>query len=255
MNHVISVVTAVHEPSVQYLGAAYESLRTQALPAGWSWEWLVQEDGLTGTASSALPLDDRIRLGANRQGGPGVARNMALARATGSLIRVLDADDQLTSGALQREIEVLADPQIGWSTTSVLDLLPDGSTEGWVHSDPPEGLLPRGGVLDYFHQHQYRLPVHPAALCIRKQLALALGGWMALPGGEDTGLLLAASVVSDGYFIGEPGLLYRKHEAQITAQPGWSDSSEWTTRMQLIEARAAALQQQTPDAFPTPDDA
>ncbi|WP_233512700.1 hypothetical protein [Micromonospora deserti] len=124
----------------------------------------------------------------------------------------------------------------------MLDLMPDGSTVGWQHADPPDGTLHQGDVLGYFRNNRYRLPVHPATLCIRRDLALALGGWMALPGGEDTGLLIAASVVTDGYFIAEPGLLYRKHPDQITGQANWTAPSEWMPRMRLIEARALALQ-------------
>lgn len=239
----ISVITPVHAPSIPYLADAYESLRSQELPAGWTWEWLVQEDGRTGKVAASLPDDPRVLNGTGKPGGPATARNMAMARSGGDLLRVLDADDQLTPGALAREIEILASrPDVGWTTCSVLDLMPDGSTIGWQHADPPGGTLPQGDVLSYFRSNGYRLPVHPATLCIRRNLALALGGWMALPGGEDTGLLIAASVVADGYFIAEPGLRYRKHPDQITAQSDWTATEEWQLRMQLIESRAIALQ-------------
>ncbi|MGC9671450.1 glycosyltransferase [Planosporangium sp. 12N6] len=242
MTNLITVVTPVHEPSVRYLPEAYESLVSQEMPPGWAWQWIVQEDGQTGAASAVLPEDPRISLGTGRNGGTGTARNMALTRAEGSLVRVLDADDRLTPGALAREIAVFTQlPGLGWTTASALDLLPDGSTVGWEHTEPPEGPLTRTHVLDYFRRNNYRLPVHPATLCIRTELALALGGWMALPAGEDTGLLLAASVVADGYFIGAPGLLYRKHPDQVTAQAWWTGPSEWNARMRLIEARALAL--------------
>ncbi|QEV39866.1 hypothetical protein CP978_16030 [Streptomyces nodosus] len=46
----------------------------------------------------------------------------------------------------------------------------------------------------------------------------ALGGWMALPSSEDTGLLMALNAVSTGWFIEECGLLYRKWPGQSTAQ-------------------------------------
>jgi hypothetical protein len=137
------------------------------------------------------------------------------ATSAGTLVRVLDADDQLTPGALARDIDALTHhPDLGWTTSSVLDLLPDGSTVGWQHADPPPGRISRTQVYDYFRANRYRPPVHPATLCIRRDLLLALGGWAALPGGEDTGLPLAASVVSDGYFFVQPGLLYRKHPAR-----------------------------------------
>ena len=124
----VSVVTAVHAPSVGYLPAAYESLADQVMPAGWAWEWLVQEDGTTGSARAALPDDDRISVGTGRPLGPGVARTYALGRSNGELVKVLDADDLLTPGALAREIAVFAaHADIGWTTCRAVDLLPDGT--------------------------------------------------------------------------------------------------------------------------------
>jgi glycosyltransferase involved in cell wall biosynthesis len=243
MTNTITIVTAAHGPSIPYLADAYQSLAVQEFPPGWTWQWTVQEDGETGAVAAALPDDPRISVGTGIKGGPGVARNLAMSRAEGSILCVLDADDQITPGALARDIAVLTeDLTIGWTTASVLDLMSDGTTVGWEHADPPEGRLPTGTVLSYFTENKYRLPVHPTTLCIRTELALALGGWMALPGGEDTGLLIAASVVSDGHFIAKPGLLYRKHPAQLTSQPGWSGTSEWAMRMHVIQARGQALQ-------------
>src|SRR4051794_33791941 len=98
MANVISVITPVYLPSADHIQAAYDSLATQEMPHGWDWEWLVQEDGESGTLTDILPANSRISLGSGRHGGPGVARNLALARATGSLVKVLDADDILCSG-------------------------------------------------------------------------------------------------------------------------------------------------------------
>ncbi len=50
-------------------------------------------------------------LGRNRTGGAAITRNMALPRAAGELVRVLDADDQLTAGALARDITTLTETQ------------------------------------------------------------------------------------------------------------------------------------------------
>lgn len=147
----------------------------------------------------------------------------------------------LTLGALAREIEVLARyPEIGWTTCRVLDLLPDGSTAGF-EGDPPEGRLTRGSVTVYWRAHGYRASVHPTTLCMRRDLLLALGGWMALPAGEDTGLLIAADAVSDGYFLAEPGLYYRKWPGQVTADPAHTEQTEWAARNGVIDARAHAL--------------
>ncbi|WP_326550585.1 glycosyltransferase [Micromonospora sp. NBC_01813] len=242
----ISVVTPVHPPSIPFLTDAYASLRDQRLPAGWQWRWLVQEDGQTGAVAAALPDDPRISTGTNRPGGPGVTRTMALSRADGSLVKVLDADDRLTPDALARDIAVLAaDPTIGWTTARALDLAPDGSTSA-VATDPAPGRLPAGAVHRHWQANAHQLPVHPATLCIRTELLFALGGWMALPASEDTGLLLAASTVSDGHFIGEAGLHYRKWPGQVTSQQTHWSPAERANRTQVIESRVAALRRLRP---------
>lgn len=242
IDRVVSVITPVHAPMADFLNDAYASLSKQELPSGWRWEWLVQEDGLDGEIAPYLPADARIMFGSGKSGGPGVARTVALARANGELVKVLDADDQLTPGALARDIKLLTErPEVGWTTSRVLDLLPDGSTLSWKHQDPEEGPIPRRSIVDFWLNNDHRLPIHPATLCIRRQLLLALGGWMALPASEDTGLLLAANVLSDGYFIEEPGLLYRKWPGQTTMQATFIDKEARDHRTKIVEDRARAL--------------
>ncbi len=239
---VLSVVTAVHGAACGYLPAAYESLAAQALPEGWTWEWCIQEDGPDVGAHQVLPSDDsRIRIDSSRAGGPGVARTLAFARSTGSLIKVLDADDVLAEGALARDIGVLSDhADIGWTTCRVLDLMPDGSTVGYG-GDPEPGVIARGEVFSYWRTTR-RPQVHPATLCARRELVALLGGWMAIPASEDTGLLTALSVLRPGWFIPEVGLHYRKHEAQSTNHPHHREGDEWAARMNIIEARATEIE-------------
>jgi glycosyltransferase involved in cell wall biosynthesis len=241
VTNTISVLTPVHNVSNAFLSDVYESLVNQEMPTGWTWQWVVQEDGQTGDVAAALPNDPRIVSGTGRHGGPGVARTMALANATGSLIKVLDADDRLTLGALRRDIETLAaNPAVGWTTCAVLDALIDGSTLAFAN-DPPEGIIEKGEVFELWLNNNYQANVHPATLCIRRDLLLALGGWMALPASEDMGLLMALNVVSLGHFIATPGLLYRKWPGQMTVQPSHRESAEQTARHQIVEARARAL--------------
>ncbi|WP_410600925.1 glycosyltransferase [Amycolatopsis sp. lyj-90] len=237
---VISVITPVHPPSLPYLSEAYESLASQELPPGWTWEWLVQEDGETGLLDDALPADGRVLPGSGRRGGPGVARMMALSRASGELIKALDADDVLAPGALARDIAALEDPAIGWTTCRVLDLLPDGTAAG-VDSDPEEGPIERGAILRYWQRNGYVSSVVAGTLCIRRELLLDLGGWMALPASEDTGLILAANASSDGYFVATCGMYYRKWPGQVTASAAHNDDAERLARMKLIEERAAVM--------------
>lgn len=242
MSSTISVVTAVHAPGAAYLREAYDSLAAQKMPDGWEWQWLVQEDGESDSIAPLLPDDRRVSFGCARPGGPGVARTVALARAAGALVKNLDADDILTPGALARDIEtLLANPSVGYTTSRVLDLLPDGSTVSWKHQDPEEGLIPVDSIFSFWTQNDWLLPVHPVTICIRRDLLLALGGWMALTTAEDTGLLISANVVTDGYFIAEPSLLYRKHSAQVTVQPYHTEVTARDARRRLIADRAEAL--------------
>ncbi|MFF2065842.1 glycosyltransferase family 2 protein [Streptomyces sp. NPDC058200] len=241
MTNVVTVVTAVHEPSAHFLPEAYASLLDQDLPEGWDWQWLIQEDGESTGVAPHVPDDPRISFGQGRHGRAAMARTMALARADGQYVKVLDADDKLTPGALTRDLAALMDnPSVGWATSRVLDLLPDGTTLGF-DQDPSQGFLERGTVLDHWKAHDFRAPVHPATLFIRRDLLLALGGWMALPASEDTGLLLALNAVSRGWFTAETGLLYRKWPGQVTGQAAHVDKEEREARMAVVEARANAL--------------
>ncbi|MFE1691150.1 glycosyltransferase family 2 protein [Streptomyces albidoflavus] len=237
----ISVITAVHAPGAHHLPEAYKSLLAQELPAGWDWQWVIQEDGHTNEVAPHVPDDERVSFGQGRAGRAAMARMLGLARARGEVVKVLDADDQLTAGALARDVEALErNPEVGWVTSRVLDLLPDGSTLGF-EGDPSPGVLERGSVLEHWRAHDYRASVHPATLATRKDLLLALGGWMALPASEDTGLLLALSAVSRGWFNADVGLLYRKWPGQVTGAASHTDPVERDARMQVIDARATAL--------------
>jgi glycosyltransferase involved in cell wall biosynthesis len=237
----ITVVTAVHAPSARFLPEAYASLCAQDLPPGWEWHWLIQEDGRTDEVRPHVPDDERVTFRQGRPGGPGIARTIALAHADGAYVKVLDADDRLTAGALARDLAVLeADPTVGWTTSRALDLLPDGSTAGFP-GDPADGPIEPGAVLAYWRANGHRAQVHPATLCVRRDLLLALGGWMALPASEDTGLLLALDSVSRGWFTAEVGLLYRKWEGQATGQSAHVDPVEREARMVVVATRARAL--------------
>lgn len=239
----ISIVTAVHEPAAEFLDDAYRSIVPQQLPKGWKWEWLVQEDGETETVSNAIPQDERVSFDSGRAFGAGLgaaaARNLALARSVGDVIKILDADDQLLPNALLNDLKALSQPNVGWTTSAVLDLLPDGSTATWDFDDPAGGRIIRGSMVDWWQAHDYRPQVHPATLAIHRTLIDCLGGWMALPFSEDTGLFLAASAATDGWFSEEPGMLYRKWPGQMTA--GDLSKLNRADRHKLIQRRATTV--------------
>lgn len=238
-NRRISIITPVYAPKAEFLGETYKSLEAQVLPPGWDWEWLVQQDGPEGDVSGHLPEDDRISLRVgNRWGGQALARNLALSRASGALIKVLDADDVLLDGALRRDIATLEEhPGVAYTISRVLNYQPDGSTTRFPENPGP-GPIPVGSLLPYWQRHD-EPQVHPASLCVRTEILAALGGWMAVSSSEDTGLLLALNAVSTGYFIGEPGLHYRVWPGQTTT--GRVKDDERKAVLRLIGMRADEL--------------
>lgn len=206
------------------------------MPPGWQWQWCVQEDGTTEIPRSLLPDDPRISYDSSLPGRAGVARTMALARASGELVRTLDADDVFLPGALARDIEVLR--RVAWCTSAGLDLHPDGTTTPGPF-DPPGGPLPAD--LFFTEQQENRLSVLAANLAAHTDLVRAIGGWPALTGAETIGLLLALEAITPGEFIAEPSMLYRRHGDQTTASPRYWNA-EWNkARLAIVLDRAAVL--------------
>ncbi|WP_063795150.1 glycosyltransferase [Kitasatospora sp. MBT66] len=235
----ISVITPVYNGGHEYLAEAYRSLCEQELPDGWNWQWIVQEDGESGAPASLLPEDSRISAGVGPRGGAAMARTMGLTRVTGSLVRSLDADDILPVGALARAIQVMTShAELGWCVGSCLDLLPDGTLAAGP-CDPEAGLLPPGMLADGLRAGQ--LQVMGTTMTIRTDLLRSLGGWPALPAGEDVGVLLAAEAVSPGWMISEPVEVYRKHPGQLTGTSEFRDAATTVARHEAILGRADAL--------------
>ena len=113
----ISVITAAHWSTADYIEEAMESLRGQVLPPGWNLEWIVQEDGANPSLGDKLRRWDAVSYAANgRQLGIAFTWNLALSRAAGVLTQTLDADDLLLPGALAALIPLFAaDPSSGQS--------------------------------------------------------------------------------------------------------------------------------------------
>ena len=239
---VISVVTAVVDGSHEFLGDTYQSLIDQKMPSGWSWQWILQEDGNTGRPLSMVPDEPRVSKGTyGFHGGAAMARTVALSRADGVLLRTLDADDMLPPGALAREIDTLTiHPEIAWCVSGAVDFYPDGS-QVLGPRDPDPGPLPAGFFAD--GERDGLLQVIGTTMCTYTALVRALGGWPAVLS-EDVALLLAAEAVANGWMLSEPGLLYRRWHGQSSAQKESAarqpDSAQRTVMLGHVDALKAA---------------
>lgn len=90
----VSILTPAYNASAT-LAQAIESVRSQSVT---DWEMIIVDDyssdGTTALASHYAQMDERIRIIRRaEQGGMVVARNQAMAAATGRYIAFLDADD------------------------------------------------------------------------------------------------------------------------------------------------------------------
>lgn len=240
----ISVVTAVDPERAGYLSETWPSLASQDMPPEWDWEWLVQCDSTNPddqrVVRSQLPDDPRISFGASRQSGPATARTMTLARASGSIVKCLDADDWLAPGVLTRDIAAHQHDFIGWSASRVIDVHPDGTHAPHHESERRPGRIRQLSVSSAW-ERDYTILVHPATLAVKTTLLLALGGWAPLPAGEDTGLLLALDAVTDGWLHDETGLYYRRWTHQMSAQREHTDPEELAARRRITSLRHDAL--------------
>ncbi|MCM1969550.1 glycosyltransferase family A protein [Streptomyces sp. G1] len=220
----VDVVTAVHNPYAAFLPFAWRSLLQQSHA---EWNWVVQIDGPGNTALEVLhdcgaAADPRVLVAAHGTSeGPAVTRNIALGRSTAPLIQNIDADDELEPHTLAVLAHALtARPSAGFAVGHARDLTTDGLLPEHV-LPVSAGVLPRGVLLDVWAAEEggsYRLPVHPAGAMWRRSLLLTLGGWSALRGMEDTGLLMAANALTEGVLVDAPTLRYRRHPAQHSKQ-------------------------------------
>lgn len=103
----VSLLMAVHN-AASYLSQAIDSVLGQTLS---DWELLCVDDASSDDSLRILQeyaeQDERIKVFSSEQNcGPAHARNMALKHAQGEYITMLDADDWLSSDALERAVDV-----------------------------------------------------------------------------------------------------------------------------------------------------
>jgi len=215
----VSVLTPTQAHNANYIGALWNSLIGQVLPAGWEWEWLVQEDGANPAVRDLLPDDPRIRYDALRVWlGGATTRNVALARAGGDLVAGMDHDDWYQPGGLAALVRPLAvDPAIAWSCARIRWCNPDGTT--WVKPDVfAPGRIEPGRIADSFvRTNDFPFPASIATY--RRTHLLAHGGWPAVARSTDAVLLAAFSTHWAGFWVDRVVATYRRWPAQHTVQP------------------------------------
>ena len=239
----ISVLTPAQRSRRDFLREAGRSLTNQVLPPGWILEWIVQEDGERPGLGADLAQFAFAEYESNQhQLGEGPTRNLALTRARGELVHVLDCDDLLLPDALAAAIEAFEDnPQIHWVAGQADDLLPNGQRRAFPLPIDP-GLIGPGVVSNYILAgNQPYLPIHTAGITIRTATTRGLGGWGSYPRGADVALLAALTELTPGYLLPTVTWLYRKHPQQVTASGDWKDVGPEVATQRITAIRDIGL--------------
>ena len=209
----VAVVTAVMPTGADHLHEAYESLLDQT-PV--QWRWLIQVDG-DDTACVPLRIlsDCRVSAAANgRHCGAGITRNNALSRCEQTLVQTLDADDRLLPGALAVLAGALQDhPSAAFAFGRAQISIEDGTHFDSGDYEPyAPGLIPAGVIPDDWRRRGGP-PLHPAGPMWRADILRAYGGWAALAIGEDTSVMVAATVHHPCVNVDCDTLWYRWHHS------------------------------------------
>lgn len=215
----VSIITPLYQPVLRHLRETVRAVADQKLPAGWSSEWIVQEDGPNCTANDAVPALSSVSYHANGSHlGVAATRNIALSRARGQLVQVLDQDDYLLPHALVTLIPHFEDPAMHWAVGQADDLHEDGTRTNW-DSTHPFGPIAPGLVNSTAIERGGNWAIHCAGLMLRTEVLRALGGWVASWGDDDIVMFAGLSEVAPGY--NDPALtwLYRQHPGQLHRTP------------------------------------
>ena len=134
-----------------YIVEAIESALSQTYPEV---EIIVVNDGSTDETARALaPLRGKIKYVEQTNRGVAAARNRGLQEARGEFIALLDGDDVMFPGRLERVIGLLDEqPRFGLATSDAYFLLDGASTEMRYYAEIPGGFRAEDQpywILDY----------------------------------------------------------------------------------------------------------
>lgn len=171
--------------------------------------WIVAIDGVGHGAIPGEDLaDEAIHLG--KQFGVSTARNVAATRAPEfSWVLPIDGDDLLVAEGVLELAECLdaVSPSTGWVASNRTEM--DGTTGPWWASR--ERTYEPGELnAEYRHPHTF----HPNNVAYRREALFAVGGWPAMPGGEDLALTLRVAARYSGAVTCTVTVRYRRWEKQ-----------------------------------------
>lgn len=198
----------------RYLREALDAVLAQEPPPE---QVIVVDDGsphpvaLDPTHASACRLVRR-----ERRGGPGAARDTALALLRTDLVACADADDVWLAGKLAAQLGALErHPEVAVCFGAAVIVGPSGEPTGENWETLPTGVLTPDFLAPLLFEHN---PIPTSSVLMRRGALIAGGGFTGPPLGEDWALWLRLLTLGER-FLFEPGAVvrYRRHADGATA--------------------------------------
>jgi len=198
--------------SERYIRQTVESVLAQTYPVH---EVIVVDDGSTDHTEQALAdYAARIRYIRQVNAGPPGARNTGLAKATGELIALLDADDLWSPFKTERQVKyLLAHPSCGLVYTDMKTFDATGIIEESVKISR-NLKMPSGQIFpEIFAETLFQT----SSVMVRKSCIATVGGFdTRLRMGDDYEFFLRVARHYACGYVDEPLTLYRQHPTQGT---------------------------------------
>lgn len=210
MNPFFSVIL----PTFNRLSMLQDAIASVQQQSFADYELIVVDDGSTdGTQDCLMSLPRPIRAIATTHGGPGAARNAALAEATGTWIAFLDSDDAWFPWTLATyHSAIQSNPQAVFLT---------GTATNWDSRHATKDAAPSYTAFPHLlcATHGDMPPVSGTpSICIRADVLRRVGGFAAQNiNAEDVDLWLRLGYASQFVQIHEPAVFaQRKHTHNVT---------------------------------------
>ena len=223
MQPLVSVIMPAYNAE-KFIGESIQSVVDQTYA---NWELLVVDDGSTDKTADIVRAfaeqDSRVKYLSQHNGGPGKARNTAIATSNGTLIAFLDADDLWLPEKLERQLQALDATNADVIYSNGLIIYEPGAIPGRTDFSIVAGTTEGRKMLDILLL-QNRIPVQ--SVMVRKEASRDAGPFdesMQFYGCEDYELWLKLAI-HGAVFHGmtEKLIKYRRHPTAITHRnSGW----------------------------------
>lgn len=211
----VSVIVPLYNKRLHILRALQSILAQQCLAD----EIIVVDDGSTDGSGQLVRAAQipKLRLIRQENGGPGAARNLGIAEATGDIVAFLDADDCWHPAYLAESVNILTAHREAAAVTSCYIDHPDRICRKamWEHRGLREGLvrvLPQTPPQLFTHMVAY---MHPCTTTIRLNVVRHFEGFVSKDKcryAEDASLFAKVLLNEQVYFHLSP-LVDLHHEA------------------------------------------